>query len=333
MDNNVFLEAKQLIDSATHILIIQADNPDADSLGSALALEQIFTELGKETTLYCGVDMPTYLHYMQGWSRVDSEVPTDVDAWIVVDAATTTLIEKLQKSPQYSSLSKLPSLVLDHHAHVQDEIEANIQIVDNNYSSTGELIYALCQAASWKISTDTGQYIITAILGDTQGLSNNLAKPNTYRVVADLIELGVDRATLEENRRQFSKLAEKIYRYKARLINRTELYDNNSIAWVAIPQEEITEFSSLYNPVALIQPDMLQIESVQLVIVFKTYNGGKITGSIRCNNSAPVAAKLALELGGGGHEYASGFKITDGRPFNEIKSECLRIASDLLAKI
>lgn len=333
MKSEIFQPAKEIIETAQHVLIIQADNPDADSLGSALALEQILTERGKTVSLYCGVDIPSYLHYMQGWSRVSGDVPTGVDAWIIVDASTNTLTEKLRTSPSYSRLSDLPSVVLDHHAHVQDEIVASVQIIDDSCSSTGELIYRFCQESSWPVSAEAGQYIVAAILGDTQGLSNNLAKPSTYRAIAELIEIGVDRASLEESRRQYNKLVEKIYRYKADLIKRTELLNDNTIACVTVPQQEISEFSPLYNPVALIQPDMLQIESVKLVIVFKTYRDGKITGSIRCNNTAPIGAKLALELGGGGHDYASGFKITDGRPFNEVKSECIRIASDLLANI
>ncbi len=53
---------RELLTAAQAIVIMQADNPDADSLGSALALEQIFGEIGKEPYLYCGVQIPDYLH-------------------------------------------------------------------------------------------------------------------------------------------------------------------------------------------------------------------------------------------------------------------------------
>jgi nanoRNase/pAp phosphatase (c-di-AMP/oligoRNAs hydrolase) len=42
---------------------------------------------------------------------------------------------------------------------------------------------------------------------------------------------------------------------------------------------------------------------------------------------------LAEHFGGGGHPYASGFKIQNGKPFNEVKSECIRVATELLAKL
>ena len=44
-------EAKKIIDNATNIVIIQAENPDGDSVGSALALEEILSDIGKSVSL------------------------------------------------------------------------------------------------------------------------------------------------------------------------------------------------------------------------------------------------------------------------------------------
>jgi len=38
-------------------------------------------------------------------------------------------------------------------------------------------------------------------------------------------------------------------------------------------------------------------------------------------------------MGGGGHAYASGFKVVGGKPFNEVKSECIKTATELLDKL
>ena len=58
-----------ILADAQRVVILQADNPDGDSLGSALALEQILGDMGKEPILYCGVDIPQYLRYLPGWDR------------------------------------------------------------------------------------------------------------------------------------------------------------------------------------------------------------------------------------------------------------------------
>ncbi len=65
-------KVRTLVDAARHIVVIQADNPDADSLGSSLALEHALGDQGKQVSLYCGVDIPGYLHYLDGWDRVSS---------------------------------------------------------------------------------------------------------------------------------------------------------------------------------------------------------------------------------------------------------------------
>lgn len=322
---------QNIIQTARRILIMQADNPDGDSIGSALALEEILGGLGKDVALYGAVDMPSYLHYLEGWSRVVKDIPSNFDASIIVDASTMTLFEKLQASTHAALLTEKPCIVLDHHTTVQNEIPfATITINDDSRASTGELIYLIATQLGWTIPKAAGEYLMTSILGDTQGLTNNQTTAETYRVMAALVELGVDRPRLEELRREYSKMPVPIFTYKAELIQRTELFADHRIAFVDIPQSEINAYSPLYNPIPLIQTDMLQIKDVAVAIGMKRYDDGKITASIRCNAAHPIAAELAEHFGGGGHAFASGFKLQDGRPFNEVKSECISIATHLL---
>lgn len=330
-------DIRSLIAEAQHIVVIQADNPDADSLGSALGLEQILGDLGKDVTVYCGVDIPGYLRYLDGWDRVVKDLPNRFDTSIIVDASTITLLEKLQQAGQQPWLASRPCLVLDHHAEVSNPIPfAKLTLNDASRSSTGELIYYLATQLAWPLNQTAQEHLMTAILGDTQGLSNQLTHADTYRAMAGMTEAGADRPKLEEARRQSSKMPPTIFKYKATLIERTELLADGRLAVVTIPQAEITEFSPLYNPGPLIQGDTLQTAGVLISIVFKTYDDGKLTAAIRCNSGAAIGAELAAHFGGGGHPYASGFKITpsgNARPFNEIKSECISYATDLLNKL
>lgn len=322
---------KEIIDKSRHILVLQADNPDADSLASALALEQLLGEHGKKVSLYGAVDVPGYLKYLSGWDRVISEVPNQFDASIIVDASTLTLLQKLSESGRQGWIASKPCIVLDHHAEVANLIPfATVTINDTASSSTGEVIYKLAKQLSWKLDAVSGEHIMTAILADTQGLANDLATAETYRVLAELVDLGVKRPALEERRREYSKMPPEIFKYKADLIKRTEFLADGKLALVEVSQEEINAYSPLYNPAPLIQTDMLQTTGVGIAVVFKVYNDGKILCAIRCNYGFPIAAELAAAFGGGGHAYASGFKITNGRSFNEIKSECIQKATDLL---
>ncbi len=325
-------QIKNILQDAEKVVIVQADNPDADSLGSALALEHILGDAGKQPYLYCGVDVPTYLRYLEGWDRVQKELPAKLDASIIVDASTMSLLEQLVSTGQKAQLATKPCIVLDHHQAVDNLVPfATVMLNDHAHvSSAGELIYHLAQQLGWPLSVAAQTCIMTAILGDTQGLSNQLARPATYRVMADMVAAGVDRPGLEELRREASKMHPKIFKYKAQLIAHTEFSENGAIATVMVPQLEINQYSPLYNPGPLIQGDMLQTLGVRVAIVFKRYDDGKITAAIRCNPTAGIAADLAKHFGGGGHPYASGFKIISGRPFVDVKAECLTYADSLL---
>jgi len=324
----------EVIKGAQRILVLQADNPDADSLGSALALEHILSDMGKDVALYCGVHMPDYLHYLQGWDRVLSDVPSNFDVSIIVDASTYILFDKLEASGHFGWIKSKPCVVLDHHTSVEKPLDfTELMLVRPDAASTGELIHDLANDAGWQINPEAAGHIMMSILGDTQGLTNELTTANTYRTMAALTELGANRSVLEEARREYGKMLPKIYAYKAKLILETQFAAEGEIAYVVIGQADLNEFSPLYNPVPLIQPDMLQIKNIALAVVFKVYDDGKVTGAIRSNNAYPVAAKLAEAMGGGGHPHASGFKITDGRPLNEVKSECLLKATELIHQI
>lgn len=325
---------RKIIDSASKIVIVQADNPDADSLGSALALEHILGDMGKETALYCAVDVPGYLRYLPGWDRIEKELPKGFEASIIVDASTMTLFERLETSPDKAKLAGKPCIVLDHHQVVGNEIPfAEIVINDASRASAGELIYLLAKQIGWPVSVAAQELLLASILGDTQGLTNQLASAETYRIVAEFIENGVDRPKLEEARRELSKMPALIYRYKAALIKRSEFAIDDKLVFVSVPQNEINEYSPLYNPGPLVQNDMLQVSGVLVAIVFKVYADGKVTAAIRCNSSAPVGAKIAEKFGGGGHDYASGFKVTDGRSFDDIKRDVVAYAGELLAAL
>jgi phosphoesterase RecJ-like protein len=324
-------DIQKLIKNSKSVVIVQADNPDGDSLGSALALEQIFADLDLTTYLYCAVDMPGYLHYMKGWDRVVKDLPRQFDCSVIVDASTMTLLEKLANSGQQGWLASKPCLILDHHEIVENQIPfASIKINDFKKSSTGELIYEITKQLDWPLNLRAQEFIMTSILGDTQGLTNQLASARTYEVMAEMITAGVDRPALEELRREAGKMPELIYRYKAKLIQRTEIINDGTIAMVVIPQEEINGYSPLYNPAALIQGDMLQTAGIKITVVLKRYDDGKVTGAIRANAGSPIAANLADRFGGGGHKFASGFKIDKVADFSKLKTEFIQAASEMV---
>src|SRR3546814_14196494 len=65
------------------------------------------------------------------------------------------------------------------HAITEAPIDfATVTIDDVACSSASELVYKLSGDMNWKASNAAAENIMSGILGDTQGLSNELAKPD-----------------------------------------------------------------------------------------------------------------------------------------------------------
>lgn len=320
---------KEILASSQKIVIIQADNPDGDSLGSALALEHILEDMGKSTYLYCAVDIPTYLRYLPGWDRVYSELPSTFDASIIVDTSADSLLEKLNASGKKGVLTSKPVIVIDHHA-TEATITYAAVMCNKQAVATSEVIYELAQQLDWPLNKGAKEMIATAIMADSLGMVTSATSARSIHIIAELVDGGVSLADLEHRRRELMRKSPELTHYKGELLQRVEYYDDNRIAMVSIPWDEIETYSAAYNPSMLVMEDMRLTTGTKIVIAFKIYKDNKVTAKIRCNQDAPIGGKLAEHFGGGGHTYASGFKIQDGRPYNEVKSECIRLATELL---
>ncbi len=322
---------KQAINTAKTIVIIQADNPDGDSLASALALEYILSDAGKTVHLQCGVEIPTYLHYMEGWSRVSTEIPTKFDMSIIVDTVAVSLLETAEKSGRLNTIRSKPCFVIDHHL---SEATINFaEIITEPAVSTCEVIYYLATELQLSIGHEAAEYICMGILADSLGLTSEAVTARSVQVIADLVKSGVSLAALDNRRKQYQRKSADLVHYKGALMQRITYKPDPRIATVDIPFSEIERYSHAYNPSMLVIDEMRLTEGVQVAIAFKSYPDGKVTAKIRANYGYRIANVLAEHFGGGGHSYAAGFKVTDGRPFTELKAACISKASELLDQI
>lgn len=319
---------QRLIEDAKRVVILQADNPDGDSLATALALEQILSDMGKEPLLYCGADIPTYLRYLPGWDRVNKDLPRQFDLSIIVDTSSASLFENLERSGQKPWLASRPCIVLDHHT-----IESSIQFATVIYKpravATGEVVYELAQRLDWPLNHQAKEMLAISIMADSLGLVSEGTTARSIHIIAELVESGVSLAALDDARKQSMRKHPSLLAYKGDLLKRVEFHHSNQIASITIPWEEIEQFSPLYNPSMLVLDEMRLVEDVKLAIAFKVYKDGKVTAKIRANYGTPVAGELAEAFGGGGHPYASGFKVTDGRSLDQIKREAIEKAAEL----
>ena len=321
------------VSKAKSILIIQAENPDGDSLGSALALEQILGEIGKEIYLYCPVDIPRYLRYIDGWDRVTNDFPDKFDMAIIVDAGDESVLGKAVAGANGAKLSKKPVVIIDHHDEVKGVNFSVIDITDKTAVSASQVVYECATQLKWPLDKVSGTAITAAIMSDSLGLISRKTSPRTVEIVSKLMEhQEVSLADLEDTRRKLGKKSREILAYKGKLISRLEYQLDNRLAVITIPYEEITKYSDQYNPPMLVMEDLRSTEDVQLAIAFKIYPD-RITGKLRAyDQKGEICGKLAADFGGGGHPFAAGFKVyrTD---YDNLKKEVLKKAQELLTEI
>ncbi len=316
-----FLKDKQ------SICVIQAENPDGDSLGSAVALDYLLAD--KDVSLYCPVDIPKYLHYFTDWSRVSNEFNFRADGYIIVDTAAEILLSKLVDDVAIKNrLYSAPVFVLDHH-ETEDDLNFPHESIIETLPSCSELIFRIAKSENIAIDKNAAEAIFQGLLSDTLGLTSAAVTSDTFRSAAELADLGANISELEERRREFMKKSPRILDYKADLIKRIEYSLDNELATIHIPWDDIKEFSDEYNPNVLILEEMRLVEGVRVAIAIKTYPDGKVTGKIRTSSDAPIAEKVAGYFGGGGHPFAAGFRTYD-TSYDEVVRDLVRIVPQLL---
>lgn len=309
------------ISAAQKIVVVQAENPDGDSLGSSLALEELLAEQGKEVTLFCAIDIPKYMHYIKGWDRVEKDFPFNADLAIIVDTFSQALLEKALSTPGVRHFFEShPVVVIDHHESDEGDLPFDtIAYNDPSAVATSEVIYHIAQQAGWSITPLAAENLFLSIQADSLGLTTQSTTAASYKVAAELVALGAQPFEIEARRREYMKKPADILTYKGRLIERIEYSLDGKLATVHIPWEDIAEYSDRYNPSVLVLDEMRLVEGVEVAIAIKTYPDGKITGKIRTN--APVAEHIAGYFGGGGHEYSAGFKLFEN--YDTVMSELL----------
>jgi phosphoesterase RecJ-like protein len=305
----MFTPILELIKNAQHIVVVQAENPDGDSLGSSLALEELLSDAGKDVTLYCAIDIPKYMQYIQGWDRVVKDWPKKADMAIIVDTSSEALLIKALKIPGVRHFFEShPTVILDHHQSEEGDLPfETTKLIIPTAVATGEIIYNMAIEAGWTINPQAAEVMFISIQADSLGLTTQNTSAESYRVAAELVALGAVPSVIEARRREYMKKPADILAYKGRLIERVEYFLDGKLATVHIPWSEIEEFSDRYNPSVLVLDEMRLVDTVQIAVAIKSYPDGKATGKIRAN--IPIGNTVAGYFGGGGHEYASGFKI------------------------
>jgi phosphoesterase RecJ-like protein len=288
------------IKSAKTILLFQPDSPDGDSLGSALGLEEMFGELGKQVFMYSYKAPESYLHGLEGWDRVAQDPPKHFDLTILVDTGSPSLIKSALEH-HFALLTSKPFYIIDHHTSRQDFGFKTIEIVDEAVA-TSELITL---ELDWPINAQAADKLASALLSDSLGLTTSGTTAASVEALAELTRRGANLYELYKTKREAGALTQDLLHLKGTLLQSVAFYEDGKLAVAEIPPDVVLKYKDIAEPYTLILNEMQWAKGVQLVAVFKNY-GTKINVPLR--STTGVASAIAERFDGGGHPNAAAYR-------------------------
>ncbi|MBU1679188.1 MAG: bifunctional oligoribonuclease/PAP phosphatase NrnA [Bacteroidetes bacterium] len=319
-----FNKIKSIFDTHSSFIITSHVNPDADAIGSELALCYYLKSLGKSVRIINFSETPAYLNFLDEENLIEhfkealhAEAILKSEVILVVDLNQLSRTMEMEK---HIRKSKAALMCIDHHENTEKFSED--LFVDIEYTSTGEIVYELLASdSSYKMDYKAALNLYAAIMTDTGSFKYDRTSSRTHRIAAHLLELGVN------PRETHNKIYDQGSKGKLQLLGRAlssfSCEGNGKIGIMTITKKDIGETKTVEADIDGFINHCLTVSGVVIAIFFVEIEDG-IKISFRSIGNIPVN-KLAGEFGGGGHFNASGARFPNGK-LDEIKLKVIEAA-------
>ncbi len=298
------------------IAITMHQKPDADAMGSALALKHFLVQLGHSVTVISPTNWAGWVNWMPGTKEVMDYEQDKVKAEAVLDKAdwlfcldfnifhrTKTMTEKLKQLT-------CTKILIDHHQE-PDAASFNYGISDTSKSSTCEMVYDFIVDSGHadKINIAVGQCIYAGVVADTGSFRFASTHAGVHTLVADLKSRGLEHGIVHEN--LFDNFLENRLRFIGQvLLNRMEIFYEYNTALIAIPKNDILKYHIKTGDTEGLVNYPQSIQGIKLVALVIDRDeerkwSFRSKGEFDCN----TFARKYFE--GGGHYNASGGRSSE----------------------
>jgi phosphoesterase RecJ-like protein len=303
-------------------LLMTHIRPDADGLGSQLALHDALTSIGKKPRVAIASKLPPRYEFLDPGRKLieDFRLPgesfKDCDCVVVLDTGTWNQLgdfgEFLKANPT------IPSAVVDHH-RTQDDL-AGLQLVDVSAESTGRLAYEIIRALGLQPSRAAANHLFMAVATDTGWFRHRNASPATFSLAAELVEAGADPTALYESLYEAAPIGR--LKLAGIALQRLQSRKGGKIAFTEIMLADFAATNSVPGDTEDLINYPRSVERVEVALVFIEQPGSRTKISFR--SRALDVSKLAERFGGGGHALASGALV---------KGELSAVRDEVLAAV
>jgi phosphoesterase RecJ-like protein len=319
---------KKVISDNNSFLITTHVNPDADALGSEIALYLILKELEKKTFIVNYSATPYNLLFLDKPGVIETydegkhnTIINSVDVLIALDFNKWDRTVKMKQALEQSTALKI---CIDHH--LDPENFADHFFIDTNYSACGEIIYDFIKKTSIVKMTYALAYpLYAAIMTDTGSFRFERTTEGLHMIAAEMLKLGVIPGEVFDKIYDQSKFSK--FKLLGRSLNTLKLFGN--VSYMILTQKDFVETGAEESDTDGFVNFALSVENVKIGILFvELKEGFKV--SFRSKGNISVN-QLAREYGGGGHTNAAGARFFKNN-LNELLPEILNKAAEYVNK-
>ncbi|WP_067931340.1 DHH family phosphoesterase [Alicyclobacillus kakegawensis] len=303
-------------------LIVTHERPDGDALGSAFAMAEMLSSLGKSWRLLVAEPMPRRFSYLPGFAKAQvagERTDRQFQQVIALDCADQGRYEGVSAYIADEALV----VNIDHHQTNPRYGAANY--VDPQAAATCELLYHVARQLGLPLSEALATCLYTGLLTDTGGFSLPNTTREVHEIAAELLASGVQPYDVAEPALE-SRTWPQMRLLQSALAN-LRLQEDGRLATLYVTRAMLAEAGADDDDAEGLVGFARSVDTVEVGMLFRETPDGKVKVSLRSKRRVDVA-KIAQEFGGGGHVRAAG--CTLGLPLAEAMNRLtVAVATEL----
>lgn len=328
MEQQYIKKTNELLQNAKNLVITCHKNPDGDAIGSNLALYNYFINKGFNVKVIVPNDFPDFLKWLPNSETIliYDENKEEADSFINnADIIFSLDYNSLHRTGAMQEILKKASanfIMIDHHQQPEDF--AVVTYSDTSICSTCQMVYHFIDSLGdlKEINKEIGECIYTGIMTDTGSFRFRSTTSTTHRVIAQLIDLGVDNAQVHQNvydNNSYSRL-----QLLGKALNNLKTIPELNTAYISLSSEDLKRFNAQKGDTEGVVNYALSLKGVKIAALFKEdIDQGIVKMSFRSKGDFSVNELARTHFNGGGHINAAGGISTDS--FNDTIEKFISI--------
>ncbi|PIP68177.1 MAG: hypothetical protein CO035_06205 [Candidatus Omnitrophica bacterium CG_4_9_14_0_2_um_filter_42_8] len=313
---------KAAIKKFNKFLITSHINPEADAVGSQIAMANLLRKLGKVAVMLDDSPVPSVLQFIKGTEEISKVMPHDFDyqAVIILDSPDLARIGKVNEC------IKKDAVIINIDHHISNINFGKFNWVEPEFSSAGEMVHDLFKAFKVKIDLDDAVPLYAAIMTDTGSFRYSNTSSKTHKIAAELIDIGVEPYEMQAKIYEASSIQD--ISLLGESLQTMKLTEDGKIAWLWVTKEMLKKTKASLEGTEGIISFPRSIDGVEIAILFReTGTEDRVKVSFRSKGKVDVN-RLASAFKGGGHPTASGCTVFG--KIEEVEKKVLEKAAEML---